>query len=77
MIAKEEVQKRQDTFLQRRRELALERLSLTRKIEDIDKELGVLETAIGISSLTLKDMDTEAAIAAAKATEEVASAKEK
>jgi len=77
MIAKEEVQKRQDTFLQRRRELALERLSLTRKIEDIDKELAFLDTAIGLSSLTLKDMDTEAAIAAAKATEEGADAKEK
>lgn len=77
MIAKEEAQKRQETFLQRRRELALDRLSLTRKIEEIDKEMGILEAAGGINSLALKDMDTEAAIAAAKATEEVADAKEK
>ena len=77
MIAKEEAQKRQDTFQQRRRELALERLFLTRKTEDIDKELAALDMAIGVNSLALKDMDTEAAIAAAKAAEEVADAKEK
>jgi len=77
VIAKEEAQKRQDTFQQRRRELALERLFLTRKTEDIDKELAALDMAIGVNSLALKDMDTEAAIAAAKAAEEVADAKEK
>ena len=76
MIAKEEAQKRQDTFQQRCRELALERLFLTRKIEDIDKELAALDMAIGVNSLALKDMDTEAAIAAAKAAEEVADNKE-
>ena len=77
MIAKEEAQKRQDTFQQRLKDLALERLSLTRKTEDIDKELAALDMAIGVNSLALKDMDTEAAIAAAKATEEGADAKEK
>ena len=69
MIAKEEAQKRQDSFLQRRKDLALDRLSLTRKIEEIDKEMGILEAAGGINSLALKDMDTEAAIAAVKAEE--------
>jgi len=76
VIAKEEAQKRQDSFQQRRRELALERLSLTRKTEEIDKELAALDMAIGVNSLALKDMDTEAAIAAARAAEEVADNKE-
>ena len=76
MIAKEEAQKRQDSFQQRRRELALERLSLTRKTEEIDKELAALDMAIGVNSLALKDMDTEAAIATARAAEEVADNKE-
>jgi hypothetical protein len=76
VIAREEAQKRQDAFQQRRKDLALERLSLTRKTEDIDKELAALDMAIGVNSLALKDMDTEAAIAAAKAAEEVADNKE-
>ena len=77
MIAREEAQKWQDGFQQRCRELAYERLSLTRRIEEIDKQLTALEGAGEANSLALKDMDTEAAIAAAKATEEVADAKEK
>jgi len=77
MIAKEEAQKRQDGFQRARGELAHERLSLTRRIEEIDKQLTAYEGAIEANSLALKDMDTEAAIAAAKAAEEVADAKEK
>ena len=76
MIAKEETQKRQDGFQQACRELAYERLSLTRRIEEIDKQLIALEGASEANSLALKDMDTEAAIAAARATEEVADNKE-
>jgi len=77
MIAKEGAQKRQDGFQQKCRELAYERLSLTRKIEEIDKQLTAYEGASEATSLALKDMETEAAIAAAKAAEEVADAKEK
>ena len=76
MIAKEEAQKRQDTFQRACGELAHERLSLTRRIEEIDKQLIALEGASEANSLALKDMDTEAAIAAAKAAEEVADNKE-
>lgn len=67
MTAKEEIQKRQGIFLQKSRELAFERLVLTRRIEDIDKQLVLCETATTTNSLTLKDLDTEAAIATTKA----------
>ena len=77
MIAKEEAQKRQDGFQQRCRELVYERLSLTRRVDEIDKQITALEGAIEANSLALKDMDTEATITAAKATEEAAGAKEK
>ena len=50
-----------------RGELAYERLSSTRRIEDIDKQLAMFDVAIQVNSLVLKDLDTEAAIVKAKA----------
>ena len=50
----------------RLQELAYERLQLTRRVEEIDRELDQLEGAQAANSLTRKDLGTDAAIAAAK-----------
>ena len=48
--------------------LACEHLQLSRRIEAIDAEMGQLEGARVANAMTKKDLDTEAAIAAAKET---------
>jgi hypothetical protein len=66
MTAKEEIKLRQDYYQRKRGDLAVERLALSRKIEEIDKMLAACETAIEVNTMTLKDIDTQAAIDAAK-----------
>ena len=46
--------------------LAYEHLQLSRRIKEIEAELGQLEGAQVANTMTKKDLDTEAAIAAAK-----------
>ena len=68
MVAKEQIKNRKDQYQREVEKLALERLKLTRRIEEIDKAVAQYETAIQVGDLALRDLDTEAAIAAAKET---------
>jgi hypothetical protein len=62
---------RRETTVLKIRELAYERLQLTRRVEDIDKFVGQLEGASVANDLVQKDIDTRRAIAeAAKETAE-------
>ena len=67
MNTKDEITKRQEVYQMRRGELALERLALTRRIEEIDRDLATYEAAVQANAQALKDLGTEAVIAAAKA----------
>jgi prefoldin subunit 5 len=49
-------------------ELALERLKLSRRIEELDKQMAAYEAAAETADGIRRDLDTEAAIAAAKET---------
>lgn len=69
MTIKEEITKRQEFYLRHRGELAYGRLQLTRKLDEYDKALATCEAAIEVNAAALKDLDTEAAIEAAKAQE--------
>ena len=47
-------------------ELALERLKLTRRLEELDTQMAAYEAAAETADGIRRDLDTEAAIAAAK-----------
>ena len=49
-------------------ELALERLKLTRRLEELDTQMAAYEAAAETADGIRRDLDTEAAIAAAKET---------
>ena len=65
MNTKDEIGKRQEFYKRRQGELAIERLGLSQRIEEIDKELAGYATAQEVNALALRDLDTESAIAAA------------
>lgn len=68
MTAREQIKDRKNQYQREAEKLALERLKLSRRIEEIDKALAQYETAILVNDAALRDLDTEAAIAAAKET---------
>lgn len=57
---------RKETTVSKIRELAYERLQLTRRVEDIDKFIGQLEGAQVANDLVQKDIDTRKAITQAQ-----------
>ena len=64
---------RKGVIIAKIRELAYERLGLTRRLEDIDKTINQLEGAQAANDMVQKDIDTREAIA--KAQEEAAEKK--
>ena len=69
MPVSEQIAKRKTGYQREIEKLALERLQLSRRIEEIDKLMGQYDAAIQVSDAALRDLDTEAAIDAAKETE--------
>ena len=69
MNARDEIQKRREGWERSLSSLAYQRLQKTREIEEIDEKISGLEGAIQAARAALADMDTEAAIAAAKTNE--------
>ena len=65
-IAAQGLAKRQALYSTRLGQLAYERLGLSRRIEEIDREIGLLEAANTANNLTRRDLDTQAAIEAAQ-----------
>lgn len=57
---------RKETTITKIRELAYERLQLTRRVEELDKFIGQLEGAQMANDLVQKDIDTRKAIAQAQ-----------
>jgi len=57
---------RKETTVSKIRELAYERLQLTRRVEDIDKFIGQLEGASVANELVQKDIDLRGTIAQAQ-----------
>ena len=49
-------------------ELALERLKLSRRLDELDRQMAAYEAAAETADGIRRDLDTEAAIAAAKET---------
>jgi len=57
---------RVDFYQKRLGELALERIKLTRRLEELDRQMAAYEAAAEAADGIRRDQDTEAAIAAAK-----------
>ena len=57
---------RVEFYQKRLGELALERLKLTRRLDELDKQMAAYEAAAETADGIRRDLDTEAAIAAAK-----------
>lgn len=57
---------RKETTISKIRELAYERLQLSRRVEELDKFIGQLEGAQVANDLVQKDIDTRKAIAEAQ-----------
>lgn len=57
---------RADFYQKRLGELALERVKLSLKIEELDRQMAAYEAAAEAADGIRRDQDTEAAIAAAK-----------
>jgi len=57
---------RVEFYQKRLGELALERVKLTRRLEELDKQMAAYEAAAETADGIRRDLDTEAAIAAAK-----------
>ena len=68
-LTKDNVTKRQAQTEQEMGKVALERVRLTQRIEELDKILMAMQAVAQANTFTLKDLDTEAAIEAAKAQE--------
>lgn len=66
MVAVEQIKERQAKYQAKMHSLAYERLQLTRRIEAIDGTIAALEAAIEASDQTRRDIETEAAIEAAR-----------
>ena len=69
MTAREQIAKRKTDYQRETERLALERVQLWRRIEEIDKTMGKYDAAIQVCDVVLRDLDTEAAIVAAKENE--------
>ena len=59
---------RVEFYQKRLGELALERLKLTRRLDELDKQMAAYEAAAETADGIRRDLDTEAAVAAAKET---------
>ena len=59
---------RVEFYQKRLGELALERLKLTRRLDELDRQMAAYEAAAETADGIRRDLDTEAAIAAAKET---------
>jgi prefoldin subunit 5 len=57
---------RVDFYQKRLGELALERVKLTRRLDELDRQMAAYEAATEAADSIRRDQDTEAAIAAAK-----------
>jgi prefoldin subunit 5 len=57
---------RVDFYQKRLGELALERVKLTRRLDELDRQMAAYEAAAEAADGIRRDLDTEAAIAAAK-----------
>lgn len=71
MTAKEEIQKRQAILMQQRGDMALEHMKHGQRMKDLEQNILVLDLVIRANDMALRDMDTEAAIEAAKQSQEV------
>lgn len=71
MIARDEIQKRREGWEKTLSTLAYQRLQKTREIDEIDRKISELEGAVTATRAALADIDTEAAIAAAKPKESI------
>ena len=71
-VAKEGLAKRQAQSEQELGKLALERVKLTQRLEELDKTLFTLQVVIHANGLTLKELDADEAIEKAKAEAEAA-----
>jgi len=69
-IASDGLMARQEQLDKKLKELAYERLRLTRRVEQIDDTLTMLQAAGAANALMRTDLDTEAAIAEAQAATE-------
>ena len=65
-IVSDGLKSRQTILNNRLRELAYERLQLTRRVEEIDDELAMLQGASVSNTMTEKDIQTEATVEEAK-----------
>jgi len=65
-IVSDGLKSRQTILNNRLRELAYERLQLTRRVEEIDDELAMLQGASLSNTMTEKDIQTEATVEEAK-----------
>lgn len=68
-LTKEGLTNRQAQTEQQLGKLALERVQLAHRIEELDKNIFAMQVVVQANSLALKDLDTEAAIEAAKTQE--------
>lgn len=68
-IVKDGLDKRQAEYERRMGALALERLRLSKRIAEIDKDIAMYESAVQAGSLMAKDIEAEAVIASAKLAE--------
>lgn len=66
-IVSDGLKSRQTILNNRLRELAYERLQLTRRVDEIDDELAMLQGASVSNTMTEKDIQTEATVEEAKA----------
>lgn len=57
---------RVEFYQKRLGELALERLKLTRRLDELDRQMAAYEAAAETADGIRRDLDTEAAVAAAK-----------
>ena len=57
---------RVEFYQKRLGELALERLKLTRRLEELDRQMAAYEAAAETADGIRRDLDTQAAVAAAK-----------
>ena len=65
-IVSDGLKSRQTILNNRLRELAYERLQLTRRVKEIDDELAMLQGASLSNTMTEKDIQTEATVEEAK-----------
>ena len=60
------VKERVEFYQKRLCDLAMERLKLTRRVEEIDRQMAAYEAAVEAADGIRRDQDTQAAITAAK-----------